>query len=96
VIFSDGRAVTSDAQLWAVPDGIVARTPNVKASENIRVPRALIAGHVADCVIGSNCNEDDDCPAYNCVEYIGADVPAPCNFGACPPTSPDGGCHGQL
>ncbi|USP74929.1 hypothetical protein yc1106_02203 [Curvularia clavata] len=32
----DGRAVTSDAQLWAIPDTIVAGTPNVKTFKNIR------------------------------------------------------------
>jgi hypothetical protein len=96
VLFSDGRAVTSEAQLWAVPDTIVARTPNVKSSENIRVPSALIAGRLPDCNIGKTCNQDDDCPEWNCVQCVGADSPGPCMNGACPPVSPDGGCHGQL
>jgi hypothetical protein len=88
--------VTSEAQLWAVPDGIVARTPNAKSSKNIKVPSALIAGRLPDCVSNSTCNEDNDCPEYNCLACIGNDVPALCMNGACPPTLPNGNCLGNI
>jgi len=94
VIRSDGRAVTSDAHLWAVPAGVVARTPNARTSENLKVPKTLFASR-PDCVEGAICNERDDCYEYNCLRCVPAgSTPGEClPQGGCPSIpSPNGQC----
>jgi hypothetical protein len=69
VLFSDGRDVMSYAQLWAVPDDVVAREPIVTTSET-KIPRKLLAHDKrAECV-SHICDEEADCYEYNCARCI--------------------------
>jgi hypothetical protein len=86
IIFSDGRDVTSDAQLWAVPDEILPREPAVRTSE-VKMPRALFAKQKrAQCDTGHGCDEAADCYEWNCARCV-RDPPVGCpSF--CPTTPP--------
>ncbi|KAF1828857.1 hypothetical protein BDW02DRAFT_584170 [Decorospora gaudefroyi] len=82
----DGRDVTSDAQLWAVPDEILPREPTVRISD-AKKPRALYGNQKrAECDHGHTCDEHDDCYQWNCRRCV-RDPPFGCpSF--CPITKP--------
>ena len=63
----DGRAVTADAQLWAVPDDVIPRGPTATTPKP-KTKKSLLEVAAAECRSYA-CEDSDECVnEYNCAE----------------------------
>jgi hypothetical protein len=66
-MISDGRDVTSDAQLWALPEGLAAPQPGWESTEMLDAirPRGSLV-----CEAGAPCVAVENCTAVDCTRCI--------------------------
>lgn len=66
---SDGRTVTSDAQLWAVPEEILPHTPTSSAKK-VAAKTLFAPQQRPDCALAQTCDQVEDCWEHNCSRCI--------------------------